>query len=289
MKDARILVSITCDTEFLPPWYKGSWEHMSTWSFKEGTPIFRQLLEQKGIPGTFFCQGTVIEWFPDHVRAIAEAGHFVGSHGYNHEVYGGRPPVVWTAKKPVMLTSVAEKRARLEKCIQLHTNLLGKHPEAFVAPFDIVDAALLGLLEDVGFKVDSSYHNYSIGMNSFPFCPLQGKALVEIPLTVIAISGISKNLLEAFTFDPFRAEEKLGAYIETSLMNFPFCAILITCHPYEFLDMRTPHPREALIVGQEKQDGLNRLIQVLAKKNVRFVTIMEMAEAFREISERDEI
>ena len=280
----RILVSVTCDTELDPPWYKGSWENMATWTFEQGVPLFKKILDVFEIKGTFFTQGKVLERFPETVHELDRSGHHVGSHGYNHENYGNKPVKVWTQDQPVFLGDNNLKSERIEKCIDLHDRVLGKHPEAFVAPFDNVDDELLEILDDLGFKVDCSFHNYSLQMNSFPFQPLKNRELVEIPLTVLDMgTDTPKNLLEAFTYDSQTAEKQLSAYIKYSMENWPFCMVLITCHPYEFLDVKPPHPRDVLIVGQEKVEALKNLLIYFRRSSASFVTPIEVREIYRQI------
>jgi peptidoglycan/xylan/chitin deacetylase (PgdA/CDA1 family) len=256
---------------------------MVTWSFEQGTPLLKDLLEEYGIVGTFYTQATAIERFPDLVCELDRFGHHVGCHGYNHENYGGKPVKVWTKSQPVYLSDNKIKEQLLQKCIDIHFQVLNKHPETFVAPFDNINEDLLLILDDLGFKVDCSFHNYSLGLNSFPFFPIEGKLLVEIPLTVLQMgTDVPKNLLEAFAYNPELAEERLNTYVKSSLENYPFCMVLITCHPYEFLDVKIPHPREVLIVGDEKVNALNRLIRLFQEMEVEFLNPLQIVQKIKE-------
>lgn len=51
---------------------------------EEGAPLFLELLEQEGVPATFFTTGDVAERYPQLVRRIVEQGHEIGSHGHSH-------------------------------------------------------------------------------------------------------------------------------------------------------------------------------------------------------------
>jgi peptidoglycan/xylan/chitin deacetylase (PgdA/CDA1 family) len=44
------------------------------------------LFGQSGVTATFFVLGWVAERFPSLVREIAERGHEIASHGYNHQL-----------------------------------------------------------------------------------------------------------------------------------------------------------------------------------------------------------
>ena len=50
----------------------------------EYTPRLLQLLSELGVPATFFLVGQEAERFPGIVRQIAEAGHVVGNHTFEH-------------------------------------------------------------------------------------------------------------------------------------------------------------------------------------------------------------
>ena len=48
------------------------------------TPEILSILEEKEVPATFFLVGRWVREFPDLTKAIAEAGHTIGSHSDSH-------------------------------------------------------------------------------------------------------------------------------------------------------------------------------------------------------------
>ena len=57
--------------------------------------VIRRLLpflEEHSVQATFFVLGWLAEQEPEMVRSIAEAGHEVASHGYEHELVGRLGP-----------------------------------------------------------------------------------------------------------------------------------------------------------------------------------------------------
>ena len=44
------------------------------------------MLRAKGIPTTWFIPGHTIESYPSCVRAVHEAGHEIGNHGWTHRI-----------------------------------------------------------------------------------------------------------------------------------------------------------------------------------------------------------
>jgi peptidoglycan/xylan/chitin deacetylase (PgdA/CDA1 family) len=190
----------TCDTEFTPPWNIGTWRERDPWTFEVGIKEITSLLAKFGIRGTFFCEGTVAERYPSVVAEMAK-DHLIGCHGYNHENYGGRPVHVWSESKPVFIEDKNEKRQLLIKAKKAIRKAIGKDPEVFVAPFDSIDITLLKILEELEFKVDCSYYNYSHGLPTLFFMP-EGVNILELPLTVIYCNEMKyKNVIEAFTYD----------------------------------------------------------------------------------------
>lgn len=193
--------------------------------------------------------------------------HVIGCHGYNHENYGGRQVKVWTDTKPIYLETNEEKKQQLQKALEVLTATVGRRPEAFVAPFDWIDMDLVRILDELGFKVDSSYHNYTLGLPTAVY-PLIGLDMVEIPLSVVNCGEFGmKNVLEAVTFDPNNIDKVLE-----------HDTLLITCHPWEFTDIKIPHPRQVLIVGDEKINALDMLLSTLKSNGYTFTDPLKHIE-----------
>ena len=90
----------------------------------------------------------------------------------------------------------------------------------------------------------------------------------------------NKNVLEAFTYNFAVAKERFEEYIGKSELKYPFTVVLLTCHPYEFLDIQVPHPREVLIMGEEKIITLNRIIPMFKEMGANFLNPLEIARKF---------
>lgn len=52
-----------------------------------GVPRILDMLERKSIPATFFVTALTAIYYPDMFREIDRAGHEIGHHGYNHELF----------------------------------------------------------------------------------------------------------------------------------------------------------------------------------------------------------
>ena len=86
-----------------------------------GSPRLLKLFGRLGIKTTWFIPGHSIETFPAEMKAVAEAGHEIGIHGYSHE-------------NPIAMTREQEM-AVLDKCIELVTALADRRPTGYVAPW----------------------------------------------------------------------------------------------------------------------------------------------------------
>ncbi|MFC1590158.1 polysaccharide deacetylase family protein [Candidatus Omnitrophota bacterium] len=262
----------TCDTEFTPPWHSGSWGNQERETFKEGLRNIKNILAQYGVRGTFYCQGVMVEEFPEIIRDLAKV-HLIGSHGYNHENYGGRLQEAFFTEEAMPLGDKEKKLELLERCKDVHKRIVGYSPEVFCAPFNSIDCDLLSILEKTGFKVDSSFNNYRLGLPSKLFKP-ESFDLFELPFSVIRFEGLGyKNVLQALTYDYKKISDVMRQ--ET---------IVITCHPYEFIDIKIPHPAHVQIVGDRKTGTLERLIQDLLKDGYEFTDPLQLLEKTRQLS-----
>ena len=111
-----------------------------------GSPRLLNLFERLGIKTTWFIPGHSIETFPDQMKAVAEAGHEIGIHGYSHE-------------NPIAMTREQETEV-LDRSIELVQKLSGKRPTGYVAPWWEFSTVTNELLLEHGIKYDHSLmHN----------------------------------------------------------------------------------------------------------------------------------
>ena len=93
MDGARCAVMLTFDFDAETLWTSrdpANWDRpgvlsQGTYGAKVGVPRIISLLEEEGLPATFFVPGRVAEFHTDKVEAILRAGHEIGHHGYLHE------------------------------------------------------------------------------------------------------------------------------------------------------------------------------------------------------------
>lgn len=108
-------------------------------------PRLLDFLAEREVTGTFFILGWLAEQEPGLVRAIAEAGHEVASHGYEHELVGRLGPDGFRA-------SVARSRRVLE-------DVSGSAVKGYRAPsFSIIPGLewAFDILLEEGYRYDAS-------------------------------------------------------------------------------------------------------------------------------------
>jgi peptidoglycan/xylan/chitin deacetylase (PgdA/CDA1 family) len=118
-----------------------------------GSPRLLNLFKKYDLQTTWFIPGHSAETFPVQMKAVAEAGHEIGVHGYTHE-------------NPIAMTREQEE-AILDKCLDVLTKLSGKRPTGYVAPWWEFSPVTNELLLNRGIKYDHSlmhddFHPYYV-------------------------------------------------------------------------------------------------------------------------------
>jgi peptidoglycan-N-acetylglucosamine deacetylase len=138
------------------------------------------LLAGEGIATTWFIPGHTIESFPLDCRAVVEAGHEVGHHGYLHE-------------PPAELGSRKAEAAVLDRSLVLIRELTGADPAGYRSPSWDLSPHTVELLLERGFVYDSSlmgddytpYHcrTGDVVSKDGPFLRGEPTALWEMPIS----------------------------------------------------------------------------------------------------------
>lgn len=103
------------------------------------------LCEVHNVKATFFCLGWIAEMYPDVIRKIHAAGHYLGTHGYSHQLVYEQTPY--------------EFEADIRRSIALIESITGEDVKAYRAPgFSITKECLwaFDVLASCGIKYDSS-------------------------------------------------------------------------------------------------------------------------------------
>ncbi|WP_188063873.1 XrtA system polysaccharide deacetylase [Sphingobium sp. KCTC 72723] len=142
------------------------------------TDAVLDLFAQAGVTGTFFTLGWVAERYPALMRRIADAGHEVASHGYDHARVFTFTPEQW--------------RADLRKARAILEDASGQAVTGYRAPSFSIDPRTPWahpILAEEGYRYSSSVapirHDHYGWPDSprFAWKPVPGSDLVELPVT----------------------------------------------------------------------------------------------------------
>ncbi len=134
------------------------------------------LFEAGGVKATFFTLGWVAERYPALIRRIADAGHEVASHGWDHQR-------VFTMGPEQFRADLATARAALE-------DASGTRVTGYRAPSFSIDRRTPWsheVLAEAGYAYSSSVA--PVKHDHYAFRPVPGAGLIEIPITLANFFG----------------------------------------------------------------------------------------------------
>jgi len=195
------------------------------------TNVIISLLDRFEVKATFFILGQVASQFPDLVKDIADKGHEIGVHGYNHLRFNQISP----QKAREELLAAKKKLEDIIGC-----EVLGHRAPAFSISSKTPWA--FDVLVSCGFKYDSSIMPTKLSGTSwanFPENPCKilskkGKEIIEIPI-------------KPYHFGPLRIPYSGGSYLRLlpfSIVKAGFlqnhASSILYIHPYELDEDRYP-------------------------------------------------
>jgi peptidoglycan-N-acetylglucosamine deacetylase len=250
-----------------------------------GSPRLLNLFKKYNLRTTWFIPGHSAETFPNEMRAVAEAGHEVGVHGYSHE-------------NPIAMTREQEE-AILDKCLDVLTKLSGKRPTGYVAPWWEFSPVTNELLLERGIKYDHSlmhkdFHPYYIRVGDSwtkidyskhpnewmkPLVRGQETDLIEIPASwylddLPPMMFIKKAPNSHGFVNPRHLEEMWRDQFDWVYREYDYAVFAMTIHP----DV-SGRPQVLLM--------LERLVEhILKREGTKFLTFDEIADDFKKRSPR---
>ena len=192
---------INAFTVDLEDWYQGltsTSTQVEKWHSHEDRVVessdrLLTLLDNAGVKATFFVLGYLADQHPQLIRRIAETGHEIALHGYLHYRVNTLSPQEF--KQDILKGKQAVERAS------------GVTPVGYRAPMFSINKKSLwafDILEEEGFHYDSSVFptiNMLYGYPSAPrkpYLPLNGKSLIEIPLSTVKLLGLNFPIAGGF-------------------------------------------------------------------------------------------
>ncbi len=171
-------------------WYHANYEEVdsSLWDTYEErvqTPTRKilKLLRETGNFGTFFVLGYIAERFPELIAEIADEGHEIASHGYNHDL-------VYNLTQKEFIEDVKKSKQIIEK-------IIGRKILGYRAPSWSVSSSgtpwVWKCLQEMNFVYDSSIFPfktflYGDGASDPYFHDIllgDGKKIYEIPPSIL--------------------------------------------------------------------------------------------------------
>jgi len=151
---------------------------------ERNTDAVLELFDDAGIKATFFTLGWVAERHPALMKRIADAGHEVASHGYDHA--------------RVFTLTPDQFRADLEHSRKLLEDSSGQAVTGYRAPSFSIDQRTPwahAILAEQGYKYSSSVapikhdHYGWEGSPRFAWKPVEDCDLIELPVTTVKLGS----------------------------------------------------------------------------------------------------
>ncbi len=221
-----MLNAVTIDLE---DWYQGIEQPLAAWGrFADrlhiGTDALLAILDQAGVKATFFVLGWVAEHHPALIRRLADQGHEIASHGYDHE--------------KLYHTTPAALRQALSRAKRAAEDAGGQPVIGHRAPFfSLTTASLwaLDVLVELGFTYDCSVYpgaNWRYGIPGTPehIYQVAGTPLVEFPVSRLTVYGRRLGIGGAyFRILPYQATRD-----GVRALNAAGRPAMFYLHPWEF-------------------------------------------------------
>ena len=162
---------------------RSSWDGL-THRVERNTDAVLALFAEAGVSATFFTLGWVAERYPALMRRVADAGHEVASHGYDHAR-------VFTLSPEAFRAGLRRWRALLE-------DASGQRVIGYRAPSFSIDQRTPwahAILAEEGYRYSSSVapirHDHYGWSESprFAWRPVVGSDLLELPVTTAEFGG----------------------------------------------------------------------------------------------------
>jgi polysaccharide deacetylase family protein (PEP-CTERM system associated) len=162
---------------------RADWDRLPVRVERNGDAVLA-LFDRAGVKGTFFTLGWVAERFPALIRRIADAGHEVASHGWDHQ--------------RVFTMDAETFRADLRRARHAIEDAAGVKVTGYRAPSFSIDQRTPWahqVLAEEGYSYSSSVapiaHDHYGWREAprFAFRPLADAPLIELPVTTVEVGG----------------------------------------------------------------------------------------------------
>jgi hypothetical protein len=207
----------------------------------EATARLLAVLAEERVPATFFVTGDIARRFPETVRALVDGGHEVGCHGDTHRPFD-------TLDLETARREIAASTAALREFYPV---------QSFRAPNLRFPDCYLPLLEDAGYRLDSSQARYKA---AYIFGRPARTSLERVP------ASTTSSVL------------RLPKAVRFALFSQLRSPVVLFVHPWEFVDFRQSRLRLdcRFRTGEIALACLRENIRFFAHRQAAFVRMNEL-------------
>ena len=209
---------------------------------EDGLPRVLDLLDEENVRVTCFCTGQVAERYPARVQELLRRGHELGCHGHTHTRFDR---MVADEARREIASSTAILRS------------FGSPVTSFRAPNLRFPAPYLRLLEDHGYRADSSQAKYKAEY----YARHPATTLTRIPASMTS----SVLRLSPWLRDPWLA----------SLAS----PVVLFVHPWEFVDLTRERLRLdcRFRTGEPALRAVREVIRLFRARGAAFTPLGDLA------------
>jgi peptidoglycan-N-acetylglucosamine deacetylase len=273
----------------------GSWTAADR-GVKKGTPEILRVLKNHHVKATFLFTGREAQNNPRIVEKVLAAGHEVGCHTMYHETVG--TAVFDMPGANFVLES--EIKGRLELATNVIRKVAGVRPVSFRAPRLFGSTAMVNALEELGYRVDSSFPSYFYARNFLPYHPSSRDWSRKGKMNILEIPVFYD--MDAADDEKHRARDQWPILRLKGVQHFTGlcrrmmnsvkdkdgnCVLCVYLHPWEFVPMpKTIQTDEVEIsfkpflhenCGQVALKALDEFIGRMKREGIGFTTLRECA------------
>jgi len=192
----------------------------------QNTEKILNLLDRFGVKATFFCLGWVAERYPELIKAIAQKGHEIASHGFSHT--------------PIFRLTPEKFRKEVRDSKRLLEDLSGTEVKGYRAPtYSVTKNTLwaLKILAEEGYTYDSSIFPIRHDLYGLPEAPrfpfkIKSLGLIEFPISTARFLGINWPAAGGGYFRLF--PYPLTKYLLKRINQKEKMPFIFYVHPWEF-------------------------------------------------------
>jgi polysaccharide deacetylase family protein (PEP-CTERM system associated) len=247
-------------------------------SLLDGLDVYVDLLRELSLPSSFFVLGEIAATKIDYFQQLVQAGHDVGSHGWDH-------------RRPMTMSPQAFQDD-LNRCLKAMQEINGESGFGYRAPCFSLDRERLNIVKESGFIYDSSRIDFgnhplygSIDMEGYDpngSFVYQQEGFLEFEVSTLPVLG--KNIpisgggyLRLF---PWTLMKRL---VTRHLLKNELYILYI--HPFELSKLATPKTPESTSLTTQFRfghgrnqviDRIKRLIDLLYDHGYEFTTFRSL-------------